>query len=830
MKTRIISILLALSLVFGLSLVAFADDTAVKNVASEAELTAALADAAVGEIKLTADITVGATLRVAHKVTLDLAGKVLQYKSETGGSVLAVENMGDLTLKDSAPTAEHKFAVAESGLWTLDETNGTKTVKGGVITGGRGTYDKMVYACLGGGVYNNGVFTMQGGSIVGCVAGKTPGRTDHGDSGRGGGVYNVGTFTMEGGAILGCGTEWAEGGGMSYGAGVYTKGGSFTMKNGVISDCVGAANGGGVYTDGSNASISGNAKISDCKALAAGGGIYLKSGSLTLSGSAQITGCSATICGGAVYAMEATTLKLSENAAISGCTAAKGAALVLSNVNNGGVFCTLYADGGKVEGDVFIGKAKILRSADAKGTTVFDGDVKIEAQPKNGIGEPAQSEIHAGEFYGKVEGDYVLIAGGDFVAPVRLDEYQGNSTYISEAIGGTFYSGISGQWNWNPGYFFVSFNLVIGDYGAGYASQLISSGECLTPPLEPVVKGYTFTGWYLLDKPYAFNTPVYENDAAILFGHFTLNDDAIVCPICGRADIVSKLDGQFATQAGEADKGHYQLYRCEDHATFEAGSCLPHVWENGVCKDCEYACQHQYTWMSENGQYWQKCKRCTFETEKKAIPEITITGADRVCRTQDYAFSFVLPEGCTAPSFGYEFPMIGSGEDLTAENGVCSGVVKAEWYDENEHAFVLRAYATTADGFRFSAMKDVTILDEHIGGKATCKDKAICEVCGEAYGELAPLNHTALKHVEGKNATEKREGVKEHWLCEGCGKYYADANAEKEISKADTVLPKKIAEPKTGDTAMPALWIALLVLGGTAAAACVLLGKKRSER
>lgn len=77
MKTRILSILLALSLVFGLSLVAFADDTAVKNVASEAELTAALADAAVGEIKLTADITVGATLRVAHKVTLDLAGKVL---------------------------------------------------------------------------------------------------------------------------------------------------------------------------------------------------------------------------------------------------------------------------------------------------------------------------------------------------------------------------------------------------------------------------------------------------------------------------------------------------------------------------------------------------------------------------------------------------------------------------------------------------------------------------------------------------------------------------------------------------------------------------------
>ena len=92
MKTRILSILLALSLVFGLSLVAFADDTAVKNVASEAGLTAALADAAVGEIKLTADITVGATLRVAHKVTLDLAGTSAVFeKSEVAQVRLRVE-------------------------------------------------------------------------------------------------------------------------------------------------------------------------------------------------------------------------------------------------------------------------------------------------------------------------------------------------------------------------------------------------------------------------------------------------------------------------------------------------------------------------------------------------------------------------------------------------------------------------------------------------------------------------------------------------------------------------------------------------------------------
>ena len=56
---------------------------------------------------------------------------------------------------------------------------------------------------------------------------------------------------------------------------------------------------------------------------------------------------------------------------------------------------------------------------------------------------------------------------------------------------------------------------------------------------------------------------------------------------------------------------------------------------------------HTYEWQSENGQYWQKCKFCNHETAKKDIPTINISGADKVCRTQDYKFSFTLPEGAT---------------------------------------------------------------------------------------------------------------------------------------------------------------------------------------
>ena len=149
---------------------------------------------------------------------------------------------------------------------------------------------------------------------------------------------------------------------------------------------------------------------------------------------------------------------------------------------------------------------------------------------------------------------------------------------------------------------------------------------------------------------------------------------------------------------------------------------------------------HTYEWQSENGQYWQKCKFCNHETAKKDIPTINISGADKVCRTQDYKFSFTLPEGATDAACGYEFIGLGGGPlTPTVENGLYSGIIKASTYPATENSFKLIVSAKTADGFAFSAEKKVTIQNEHTGGTATCKDKAICEVCGESYGKLDPL-------------------------------------------------------------------------------------------
>ena len=121
-------------------------------------------------------------------------------------------------------------------------------------------------------------------------------------------------------------------------------------------------------------------------------------------------------------------------------------------------------------------------------------------------------------------------------------------------------------------------------------------------------------------------------------------------------------------------------------------------------------------------------------------------------------------------------------------------------------------------------------LTEHTGGKATCKDKAKCEVCGAEYGELDPKNHTNLKHFPAKAATKTTEGNIEYWYCDGCGKYFSDKDGTKEIKKAGTVTAKlkdDSKSPQTGDTSNLALWIALLFVSGGAAIGTTIVSRKK---
>ena len=119
------------------------------------------------------------------------------------------------------------------------------------------------------------------------------------------------------------------------------------------------------------------------------------------------------------------------------------------------------------------------------------------------------------------------------------------------------------------------------------------------------------------------------------------------------------------------------------------------------------------------------------------------------------------------------------------------------------------------------------VITNHAGGKETCRDKAVCEVCGKSYGELDPNNHTDLKHFPAKAATEDSEGNIEYWYCSGCNKYYRGKDGTKEIAKADTVTAKLPKSPQTGDKSNLMLWFALLFISG---GACTALTVKRKYR
>ena len=120
------------------------------------------------------------------------------------------------------------------------------------------------------------------------------------------------------------------------------------------------------------------------------------------------------------------------------------------------------------------------------------------------------------------------------------------------------------------------------------------------------------------------------------------------------------------------------------------------------------------------------------------------------------------------------------------------------------------------------------VITNHIGSNKTCRDKAVCEACGKAYGEPDPKNHTDLKHIPAKAATEDAEGNIEYWYCGGCGKYYSDKDGTKEITKADTVTAKLPKSPQTGDISNLMLWIALLfVSGGVLTGVTVFDNRKR---
>lgn len=169
-------------------------------------------------------------------------------------------------------------------------------------------------------------------------------------------------------------------------------------------------------------------------------------------------------------------------------------------------------------------------------------------------------------------------------------------------------------------------------------------------------------------------------------------------------------------------------------------------------------------------------------------------------------------DGITAENFADK--IIGNySVKLTVENAALSGDDAANYTLPSSEITVsatITASNKDEDGDHKCDFCGETVSD-HTGGNATCKDKAICEICGDEYGEVDGSNHSDVKHFEAKAATADADGNVEYWYCSGCNKYFGDSALENEITLADTVISKI---PGTSDSFDTALWFALLLISG----------------
>ena len=212
-------------------------------------------------------------------------------------------------------------------------------------------------------------------------------------------------------------------------------------------------------------------------------------------------------------------------------------------------------------------------------------------------------------------------------------------------------------------------------------------------------------------------------------------------------------DGKCET-CGIACKHVWKDGKCET-----CGVACKHVWKDGKCETCGVACKHVW----KDG----KCETCGVACKH--------VWKDGKCETCGVACKHVWKDG---------------------KCETCGIACKHVWKDGKCETCGIACKHVWKDG----KCETCGVACKHSGGTATCKDKAVCEVCRQPYGELNKNNHTDLKKVDAKKATYTKEGNITYWYCDGCGKYYSDAEATREITKADTVIPRKTHSSNSGST------------------------------
>ena len=149
------------------------------------------------------------------------------------------------------------------------------------------------------------------------------------------------------------------------------------------------------------------------------------------------------------------------------------------------------------------------------------------------------------------------------------------------------------------------------------------------------------------------------------------------------------------------------------------------------------------------------------------------TGLHLWLADRDHSLVFTDADGATT-QIDYHF------NDLFKVFKLCEADIDDGYrYNETAHWYVCKNSDLCTVKFNYQ---------KHLGGNATCTDKAVCEACGYEYGE--PLGHN-MQYFDYVPETCTTDGNIEYYKCGNCSKLFTDADGKNEITYADTVIAAK---------------------------------------
>ncbi len=235
-----------------------------------------------------------------------------------------------------------------------------------------------------------------------------------------------------------------------------------------------------------------------------------------------------------------------------------------------------------------------------------------------------------------------------------------------------------------------------------------------------------------------------------VYGETLVSDEAshwYQCTVCGAK---TGIAAHSYTDAKFDGNGHWAVCACgaethHDKHSLTAKHNESQHWQECVCGYKTGETAHELTSKYDTAGHWQECE-CGYATDKTDHSMESKSSADGhwdacACGYKTDVAAHVWTDKFDTQNHWQECSGCGYQKDVTAHS-------LTKNVNETQHQVKCGSC-----GYK-------TEWENHTGGTATCTAKAVCSVCGEAYGELAA-------HVADSNYKYNGEG---HWTaCATCG-------------------------------------------------------------